>query len=75
MKDYEEINFGETFKRYASVCSSTNGLYYVTVTDWTNRKGGSLGNLSKHEAIKIAERFCNGSPYTYSTYDGIILTA
>ena len=66
------IKGSNTFGRYAYVNKNDNG-YYVSLTDWTTRQGGSYDELTLDNAISIGQEFVNGAPYRFDSYRGIVL--
>jgi hypothetical protein len=73
MKQFR-VDGSNTFKRYAYVGKDEiTGSYYVSLTDWPNRQGGSYSDLSLDAAIGIGREFVNGAEYRFDLERGIVL--
>jgi len=66
------IKGSKTFKRSAYVNRNSKG-YYVSLTDWTTRQGGSYDSLNLDQAIGIGQEFINGCSYHFDSERGIVL--
>jgi hypothetical protein len=70
----ETMFFGDTKTRYAYIGKhNKDSTYYVSLTDWTTRQGGSYQDCSLDQAIGIAQDFVNGAPYRFDQRVGLTL--
>ena len=66
------IKGSNTFGRYAYVNKNDKG-YFVSLTDWTTKQGGSYNELTLENAVKIGQEFIKGASYRFDSYSGIVL--
>jgi hypothetical protein len=66
------IEGSETYKRSAYVNKNSKG-YFVCLTDWSTRRGGSYAELTLEMAVSIGREFVNGAGYVFDKERGIVL--